>query len=59
MWVRDLVHVGYDDIRATRGFVGSNHNPCIGDDALPNVYFHPAVQYHPPRSPRVSPSINK
>ncbi|TRY81053.1 hypothetical protein TCAL_09447 [Tigriopus californicus] len=52
MWVKDLLHVRYKDIPRRRSSNGYTHTPCIGDDALFNVYFHPAIQYQAPRSPK-------
>eukprot|EP00095_Tigriopus_kingsejongensis_P011851 maker-scaffold493_size155937-snap-gene-0.22 protein:Tk11851 transcript:maker-scaffold493_size155937-snap-gene-0.22-mRNA-1 annotation:"hypothetical protein DAPPUDRAFT_95105" len=42
MWVKDLLHVRYHDI-PTRGHFYGSHSPCIGGDALFDVYFHPAA----------------
>ena len=52
LWISDLLHVGYADQPILRG----SPSPCIGEDALYGVYYHPAVQYkqiQKPRNPKV------
>ena len=42
MWVKDLIAVGYEDIAS---FDYGEGSPCLGDDSLDNVYFHPALNF--------------
>ena len=43
MWVSDLKSIGYEDIKTVQSFE-AQQEPCIGQDALKGVYFHPSVR---------------
>ena len=43
MWVDDLSQIGYIDIPKTSRSLARDE-PCIGDDDLSGVYFHPSVR---------------
>ena len=42
MWVSDLKSINYEDIAVTS--FKDSQEPCIGQDALTGVYFHPSVR---------------
>lgn len=45
MWISDLLAIGFVDIPILQGHSDPKAaSPCIGDDALTGVYFHPSVR---------------